>query len=72
MKVFKQLSPRQIARYIKSFHRGYFAIESLGTFEFNAGRISLHGLTCHQRLRLARQINQAVSQLRHSDPLPDM
>ena len=44
----------------------------LGTFEFNAGRISLHGLTCRQRLRLARQINQAVSQLRHNEPLPDM
>ncbi|MBA2074436.1 DUF1107 family protein [Aeromonas veronii] len=72
MKVFKQLSPRQIARYIKSFHRGYFAIESLGTFEFNAGRISLHGLTCRQRLRLARQINLAVRQLGHRDPLPGM
>ncbi|MFM5355547.1 DUF1107 family protein [Aeromonas veronii] len=55
-----------------AFHRGYFAIESLGTFEFNAGRISLHGLTCRQRLRLARQINLAVRQLGHRDPLPDM
>ncbi|MFB2865315.1 DUF1107 family protein [Aeromonas sp. MdU4] len=72
MKVFKQLSPRQIARYIKSFHRGSFAIDTLGTFEFNAGRIALHGLTCHQRLRLARQINLAVSQLGHRDPLPEM
>lgn len=72
MKVFKQLSPRQIARYIKSFYRGYFAIESLGTFEFSAGRISIHGLTCRQRLRLASQINQAVSQLGHNEPLLDM
>ena len=72
MKVFKQLSPRQIARYIKSFHRGYFAIESLGTFEFSAGRISIHGLSCRQRLRLARQINQAGSQLGHNEPLLDM
>ena len=72
MKVFKQLSPRQIARYIKSFHRGYFAIESLGTFKFSAGRISIDGLSCRQRLRLASQINQAVSQLGHNEPLLDM
>jgi len=72
MKMFKQLSPRQIARYIKSFHRGAFTVEALGVFEFNAGRISLQGLTCRQRLRLARQINLAVRELGHSAPLPDM
>lgn len=71
MKVFKQLSPRQIARYIKSFHRGSFTIESWGTFEFSAGRLSLHGLSCHRRLRLAGQINQALRQLSHAELLPE-
>ena len=37
MKVFKQLSPRRIARYIKSFHHGSFMIEALGRFEFQGG-----------------------------------
>ncbi|MGL4250049.1 MAG: DUF1107 family protein [Aeromonas sp.] len=72
MKMFKQLSPQQIARHIKGFQRGTFCIDSLGTFEFSAGRISLHGMTCHQRLKLARQINQAVRQLAHTNPLPDI
>ena len=34
MKVFKQLSPRRIARYIKSFHHGSFMIEALGRIGF--------------------------------------
>ena len=72
MKVFKQLSPRQIARYIKSFHRGQFAIESLGIFEFRSGRISLEGVSCQRRLKLARQINQAIHQLTPSAPLVDL
>lgn len=71
MKVFKQLSLRQIARYIKSFHRGYFAIEAQGIFEFRAGRISLRGLTCHQRRKLAREINLTITQLRQNAPLPE-
>jgi len=37
MKVFKNLSPRQIARYIKSFHHGSFMVEAHGRFEFSGG-----------------------------------
>ncbi|WP_349921438.1 DUF1107 family protein [Aeromonas veronii] len=70
MKVFKQLSPRQIARYIKSFHHGSFMIEALGRFEFSGGAIDLKTLSCHQALRLARQINLAVRDLRTTALLP--
>ncbi|MGY3857158.1 DUF1107 family protein [Aeromonas intestinalis] len=70
MKVFKQLSPRQIARYIKSFHHGSFMVEALGRFEFSGGAIDLKTLSCHQALRLARQINLAVRDLRTTALLP--
>ena len=70
MKVFKQLSPRQIARYIKSFHHGSFMVEALGRFEFSGGVIDLKTLSCHQALRLARQINLAVRDLRTTALLP--
>ncbi|MGN4987703.1 DUF1107 family protein [Aeromonas hydrophila] len=58
MKVFKNLSPRQIARYIKSFHHGSFMVEAHGRFEFSGGEINLESLTCRQTLArsLARQI----------------
>ncbi|WP_421271558.1 DUF1107 family protein [Aeromonas taiwanensis] len=64
MKVFKQLSPRRIARYIKSFHHGSFMVEAMGRFEFQGGVIDVTGLSCRQALRLARQINLAVRDLR--------
>ena len=70
MKVFKQLSPRQIARYIKSFHHGSFMIEALGRFEFSGGTIDLKPLSCRQTLSLARQINLAVRDLRNTALLP--
>lgn len=60
MKVFKQWSPRRIARYIKSFHHGSFMVEALGRFEFQGGIIDVKPLSCHQALSLARQINLAV------------
>lgn len=41
MKVFKNLSPRQIAHYIKSFHHGSFMVETHGRFEFSGGEINL-------------------------------
>lgn len=73
MKVFKNLSPRQIARYIKSFHRGSFMVEALGRFEFSGGEINLQSLTCRQTLSLAlslaRQINLEVRGLRHTSLL---
>lgn len=70
MKVFKQLSPRQIARYIKSFHQGSFMVEAMGRFEFTGGIIDVKTLSCHQALRLARQINLAVRDLRTTALLP--
>ena len=54
MKVFKQLSPRRIARYIKSFHHGSFMVEALGRFEFQGGVIDVKTLDCRQALSLAR------------------
>ncbi len=66
MKVFKNLSPRQIARYIKSFHHGSFMVETHGRFEFSGGEINLESLTCRQTLSLARQINLEVRGLRHT------
>ncbi|MBF8448767.1 DUF1107 domain-containing protein [Aeromonas dhakensis] len=66
MKVFKNLSPRQIARYIKSFHHGSFMVETHGWFEFSGGEINLESLTCRQTLSLARQINLEVRGLRHT------
>lgn len=71
MKVFKQLSPRQIARYIKGFHCGHFTIESQGIFEFRAGRVNLNNLSCAQKRQLARQLNRAVSKLDTLIVLPD-
>ncbi|MEZ6931697.1 MULTISPECIES: DUF1107 family protein [Aeromonas] len=70
MKVFKQLSPRRIARYIKSFHHGSFMVEALGRFEFKGGVIDVKTLNCRQALSLARQINLAVRDLRTSTLLP--
>ena len=70
MKVFKQLSPRRIARYIKSFHHGSFMIEALGRFELQGGVIDVKTLDCRQALSLARQINLAVRDLRTSTRLP--
>lgn len=70
MKVFKQLSPRQIARYIKSFHHGSFMVEALGRFEFHGGAVDLKALSGRQALSLARQINLAVRDLRTSTLLP--
>ena len=70
MKVFKQLSPRRIARYIKSFHHGSFMVEALGRFEFQGGVIDVKTLDCRQALSLARQINLAVRDLRTSSLLP--
>ncbi|MBC8673913.1 DUF1107 family protein [Aeromonas hydrophila] len=62
----QNLSPRQIARYIKSFHHGSFMVEAHGRFEFSGGEINLESLTCRQTLSLARQINLEVRGLRHT------
>ena len=70
MKVFKQLSPRRIARYINSFHHGSFMVEALGRFEFQGGIIDVRTLSCRQALSLARQINLAVRDLRTTALLP--
>ena len=70
MKVFKQLSPRRIARYIKSFHHGRFMVEALGRYGFQGGIIDVGTLSCRQALSLARQINLAVRDLRTTALLP--
>ena len=70
MKVFKQLSPRRIARYIKSFHHGSFMVEALAQFGFQGGIIDVRTLSCRQALSLARQINLAVRDLRTTALLP--
>nr|WP_244911233.1 DUF1107 family protein [Aeromonas bivalvium] len=69
MKVFKSLSPRQIARYVKSFHRGSFMVEEMGQFEFTGGEINLESLSCRQTLSLAMRVNRAVRSLRQDSQL---
>ncbi|MEW7864903.1 DUF1107 family protein [Aeromonas diversa] len=62
MKIFKRFSPVQIARYVKSFHRGAFAVESVGEFRFYDGRVRLEGLS--EQRALAGQVNQLLRTLR--------
>lgn len=64
MKVFKHISPRQMARYVKRFHHGSMLVETLGRLDFNDGKITLTSLTCRQTLSLAGQINREVSNMR--------
>ncbi|MCS3455241.1 hypothetical protein M2366_001308 [Aeromonas sp. BIGb0405] len=69
MKVFKGLSPRQMARYVKSFHRGSFMVEEMGKFEFTQGEIILENLNCNKTLGLATRVNRVLRGLRQGNPL---
>ncbi len=39
LRIFQHYRPRQIARYVRNFHRGQLYIEGVGEFEFDGGRI---------------------------------
>jgi hypothetical protein len=69
MKVFKSLSPRQIARHVKSFHRGSFMVEEMGLFEFTRGEITLENLRCNKTLSLATRVNRVLRGLRQDNLL---
>lgn len=68
MKVFKRFSPIQIARYVKSFHKGAFAVESVGEFEFEAGMIRVDRLAQHKKRALAGKVNTLLRSLRPELP----
>lgn len=62
MKMFKRFSPIQIARYVKSFHKGAFTVEAVGEFHFRDGLVNLDGQ--REQRALAGQVNQLLRTLR--------
>lgn len=68
MKVFKRFSAIQIARYVKSFHRGAFMVESVGEFRFANGLVTIESQPSHLKT-LAGQVNQLLRSLRCDEPL---
>ncbi|MGL4754277.1 MAG: DUF1107 family protein [Aeromonadaceae bacterium] len=68
IKVFRLFHPRQIARYVKTFHQGMFFIEERGPFRFENGHVcyeSHHGTACLQSIA---EINRQVRDLRQFRP----
>ena len=68
IKVFRLFHPRQIARYVKTFHQGMFFIEERGPFRFENCHVcyeSHHGTACLQSIA---EINRQVRDLRQFRP----
>jgi hypothetical protein len=68
IKVFRWFHPKQIARYVKTFHQGVFFIEEQGPFRFEQGVVCYE--THHGRgsLQSVAEINRQVRDLRQFRP----
>ncbi len=63
LKVFNQYRPQQVARFVKSFHRGRFYIHGIGGFEFDLGKVSMPHHQERRHLIAMAEINQLIKQL---------
>ena len=67
IKIFRWFYPKQIARYVKTFHHGVFFIAEQGPFRFE------HGTVCYEAhqgnaLRSLAEINRQVRDLQQFRP----
>ena len=68
IKIFRWFYPKQIARYVKTFHHGVFFIAEQGPFRFEHGTVCYEG---HQgnALRTLAEINRQSSRSATVSPL---
>ena len=67
VKIFRWFQPKQIARYVKTFHQGVFFIAEQGPFRFEQGAACYDA---HQgsALRSLAEINRQVRDLQQFRP----
>ncbi|WP_087026665.1 DUF1107 domain-containing protein [Thaumasiovibrio subtropicus] len=63
LKVFHQYRPQQIARFVKSFHRGRFYVHGIGGFEFDLGKVMMPRHQQRPHLVAMAEINRAIKVL---------
>ena len=60
---FREHQALQIARYIRSYHRGTFYIEQSGPFHFDAGRACYDDVENVRWKKVLAQINKEIRNL---------
>ena len=60
MRVFPEYSPVRIARYVKCFFRGSFAIKGKGEFSFDFGNVIVDQIDDRVRLRICNEVNREI------------
>lgn len=68
IKIFRWFHPKQIARYVKTFHQGVFFIDEQGPFRFEGGVVCYEPHYGHGSLQSVAEINRQVRDLRQFRP----
>ncbi|MEL7291944.1 MAG: DUF1107 domain-containing protein [Pseudomonadota bacterium] len=63
LREFTNYRPQQIARFVKTLFKGQFAIEGVGEFDFDNGKVLLPDVNDQQKLMTFKEINQAIDAL---------
>ncbi len=63
MRIFKNYSPRMIAKHVKVFFKGQFSISGRGSFSFDHGMVVLPKDHDKVRENTVREINSKIAQL---------
>lgn len=68
IKIFRWFHPKQIARYVKTFHQGVFFIDGQGPFRFEGGVVCYEPHHGHGSLQSVAEINRQLRDLRQFRP----
>ena len=68
IKIFRWFHPKQIARYVKTFHQGVFFIDEQGPFRFEGGVVCYEPHHGHGSLQSVAEINRQLRDLRQFRP----
>ncbi|WP_299687475.1 DUF1107 family protein [uncultured Vibrio sp.] len=63
LREFSTYRPHQVARFVKVLFKGQFAIEGVGEFHFDQGKVLLPEVSDKQKLTIYKEVNGTIAAL---------
>ena len=60
LRVFKKFTPVLIARHVRTFYRGQFSVQGVGTYEFDRGGVRPPRDADKRSLAIVSEINREI------------
>ncbi|MDF2153202.1 DUF1107 domain-containing protein [Vibrio sp. CAU 1672] len=63
LREFAVYRPHQVARFVKTWFKGTFAIDGIGEFRFDNGKVLLPDINDAKQLSVFKEVNQLIATL---------